>query len=183
MAAGLFLAGVGPDTDDSIRVPAVAYGISGLVPTSGVAPLARSARDCAAVLGVIGRSAEYLGALCGSLAGLRLGVVRAADSDLDDADPWVAGLVADAIAVLGDLGADLIEAPEPAEVDAIVGAACTPADDRPVLILPMGFGSRGQPRSLQITGHPFGEATVLRVGDAYQQITDWHREVPDPSRA
>ena len=185
VAAGLFLAGVGPDTDDSIRIPAAACGISGLVPTSGVAPLARSARDCAAVLEVIGRrdvAGEYLGALCGSLAGLRLGVDRAAAPDLDDADPLVAGLVGDAIAVLGDLGADLIEAADPAEVDAVIGAASTPERDRPVLILPMGFGSGGQPRSLQITGHSFGEATVLRVGDAYQQITDWHRQAPGPGR-
>jgi aspartyl-tRNA(Asn)/glutamyl-tRNA(Gln) amidotransferase subunit A len=27
---------------------------------------------------------------------------------------------------------------------------------------------------LQIIGRPFDEATVLRVADAYQRVTDWH---------
>lgn len=261
VAAGLFLAGVGPDTDASIRIPAACCGISGLVPTSGrvpvgggrdhVAPLARSARDCAAVLGVIadhhhqlagggdGAAGEYLGALCGSLAGVRLGVHRATayrhdadrndtdpddtdpddtglddagldDAGLDDTDPEVAGLVDDAVAVLGNLGADLVEVTLPscpgggprarrarrgavleematlfAGVDAVVGATTAMAPgfeeplDGPVLVLPMGFGSRGQPLSLQVVGRPFEETAVLRVGDAYQQITDWHRQIPD----
>lgn len=256
VAAGLFLAGVGPDTDASIRIPAACCGISGLVPTSGrvpvgggrdhVAPLARSARDCAAVLGVIadhhhqlagggdGAAGEYLGALCGSLAGVRLGVHRATayrhdadrndtdpddtglddagldDTGLDDTDPEVAGLVDDAVAVLGNLGADLVEVtlpscpgrrpagpPGPARggprgdghplrrrrrrrraTTAMAPGFEEPLDG-PVLVLPIGFGSRGQPLSLQVVGRPFEETAVLRVGDAYQQITDWHRQIPD----
>jgi aspartyl-tRNA(Asn)/glutamyl-tRNA(Gln) amidotransferase subunit A len=31
---------------------------------------------------------------------------------------------------------------------------------------------------LQIIGRPFDEATVLRVADAYQRITDWHTRRP-----
>jgi aspartyl-tRNA(Asn)/glutamyl-tRNA(Gln) amidotransferase subunit A len=31
---------------------------------------------------------------------------------------------------------------------------------------------------MQIVGKPFEEATVLRVGDAYQQVVDWHLRVP-----
>jgi aspartyl-tRNA(Asn)/glutamyl-tRNA(Gln) amidotransferase subunit A len=31
---------------------------------------------------------------------------------------------------------------------------------------------------MQIVGKPFDEATVLRVGDAYQQLTNWHVRVP-----
>jgi aspartyl-tRNA(Asn)/glutamyl-tRNA(Gln) amidotransferase subunit A len=42
----------------------------------------------------------------------------------------------------------------------------------------MGFTNDGLPLSLQIVGRPFDEATVLKVGDAYQQITDWHLRVP-----
>jgi aspartyl-tRNA(Asn)/glutamyl-tRNA(Gln) amidotransferase subunit A len=34
------------------------------------------------------------------------------------------------------------------------------------------------PLSLQIAGRPFDEATVLRVGHAYEQATDWHRQRP-----
>jgi aspartyl-tRNA(Asn)/glutamyl-tRNA(Gln) amidotransferase subunit A len=33
------------------------------------------------------------------------------------------------------------------------------------------------PLSLQLVGKPFDEATVLRVGDAFQQVTDWHRQL------
>jgi len=48
----------------------------------------------------------------------------------------------------------------------------------PTLAIPMGFANNGLPLSLQITGRPFDEATVLRVGDAYQRLTDWHLRVP-----
>ena len=50
----------------------------------------------------------------------------------------------------------------------------------PALVLPCGFSS-GPPRlpiGLQIYGRAFDEATVLRVGHAYEQATDWHRQKP-----
>lgn len=47
----------------------------------------------------------------------------------------------------------------------------------PALALPMGFLD-GLPMSLQVVGRPFDEANVLRVGDAYQQVTSWHLAVP-----
>ena len=31
---------------------------------------------------------------------------------------------------------------------------------------------------MQIIGKPFAEATVLKVADAFQRITDWHLAVP-----
>jgi Asp-tRNA(Asn)/Glu-tRNA(Gln) amidotransferase A subunit family amidase len=48
----------------------------------------------------------------------------------------------------------------------------------PALALPCGFGSNGLPISLQLVGRPFDEATVLRVGHAFQQRTDWHTKQP-----
>jgi len=48
----------------------------------------------------------------------------------------------------------------------------------PALAVPCGFSSGGLPLSLQIVGKPFDEATVLRVGDAYQRAVDWHLRVP-----
>ena len=51
----------------------------------------------------------------------------------------------------------------------------------PVLSLPMGFTGNGLPLSLQLAGRPFEEALVLRAGDAYQQLTDWHLRVPRPA--
>ena len=47
----------------------------------------------------------------------------------------------------------------------------------PALSLPCGFQA-GLPLGLQILGRPFDERTVLRVGHAYQRVTDWHRRYP-----
>ena len=48
----------------------------------------------------------------------------------------------------------------------------------PALVVPCGFGAHGLPISLQLAAKPFAEATVLRIGDAYQQATDWHLRAP-----
>src|SRR5262249_31425440 len=104
IAAGLFLGGLGTDTRRSIRGPAAYCAISGLkqtfarLPKSRCVPLgfsldhtrpmARSARDCAAILQVIAGYdpgdpncrdlpvPDYLAALDGSLAGLKIAVER-----------------------------------------------------------------------------------------------------------
>ena len=52
----------------------------------------------------------------------------------------------------------------------------------PTLAIPTGFSSSGLPLSLQISGRPFDEATVLRAGHAYQRATEWHRRRPPVSR-
>jgi aspartyl-tRNA(Asn)/glutamyl-tRNA(Gln) amidotransferase subunit A len=49
---------------------------------------------------------------------------------------------------------------------------------QPVLALPNGFGRGGLPLGMQIVGRPFGEATILRVGHAYERATDWHTRRP-----
>ena len=36
----------------------------------------------------------------------------------------------------------------------------------------------GLPLAFQLVGRPFDEATVLRLGHAYQQATDWHTRRP-----
>jgi aspartyl-tRNA(Asn)/glutamyl-tRNA(Gln) amidotransferase subunit A len=48
----------------------------------------------------------------------------------------------------------------------------------PALSVPCGFSSAGLPLALQIVGRPFDEPTVLRLGHAYQQATDWHTKCP-----
>jgi aspartyl-tRNA(Asn)/glutamyl-tRNA(Gln) amidotransferase subunit A len=48
----------------------------------------------------------------------------------------------------------------------------------PALSLPCGFNRAGLPIGMQIAGRPFDEATVLRVGHAYEQATDWHLRTP-----
>jgi len=48
----------------------------------------------------------------------------------------------------------------------------------PAISIPCGF-SGGLPVGLQIIGKPFAEETILRIADAYQQATDWHRMRPE----
>jgi aspartyl-tRNA(Asn)/glutamyl-tRNA(Gln) amidotransferase subunit A len=132
----LFLGGLGTDTGGSVRLPAAWSGISGLkqtfgrVPKSGctplgysfdnIGPMTRSARDCAAMLAVMAGHDEsdacsvdrpvddYVGALTGSVEGLRIGF----DSSLLDlplCDPDVAELTRAALAVFIEAGAFVTE--------------------------------------------------------------------------
>ncbi|MCW2802125.1 MAG: amidase [Propionibacteriaceae bacterium] len=48
----------------------------------------------------------------------------------------------------------------------------------PALVVPMGFNDIGLPLSLQVVGRPFDETTVLRAGDAFQRVSDFHLAVP-----
>jgi aspartyl-tRNA(Asn)/glutamyl-tRNA(Gln) amidotransferase subunit A len=48
----------------------------------------------------------------------------------------------------------------------------------PALSVPCGFTRAHLPIGLQFAGRPFDEPTVLRLGHAYQQATDWHRRQP-----
>jgi aspartyl-tRNA(Asn)/glutamyl-tRNA(Gln) amidotransferase subunit A len=48
----------------------------------------------------------------------------------------------------------------------------------PALTVPCGFSTVGLPIGVEIAGRPFDEATVFRVGDAYQGATDWHTRHP-----
>ncbi len=47
----------------------------------------------------------------------------------------------------------------------------------PGMSIPAGF-SHGLPVGLQIIGNYFDEARMLNVGHAYQQVTDWHMQMP-----
>jgi aspartyl-tRNA(Asn)/glutamyl-tRNA(Gln) amidotransferase subunit A len=48
----------------------------------------------------------------------------------------------------------------------------------PGLALPCGFSLAGLPIGLQLIGKPFDEATLLRVGYAYEQATAWRARRP-----
>jgi len=48
----------------------------------------------------------------------------------------------------------------------------------PTLSLPCGFTGDGLPIGMQVIGRSFDEATVLRLADAYQRVTDWHTRRP-----
>jgi aspartyl-tRNA(Asn)/glutamyl-tRNA(Gln) amidotransferase subunit A len=51
----------------------------------------------------------------------------------------------------------------------------------PALALPNGMGENGLPTSIAFMGAAFSEATLIQVGYAYQQKTDWHLKRPPVS--
>lgn len=151
VAAGLFLGGLGTDTGGSIRIPAAWCGISGMkqtfgrVPKSGcvplgfsydhIGPMARSARDCAAMLSVLAGYDEsdacsvdrpvddYVGALTGSVVGLRL-AVDVSTLDSPRCNPDIAAMTLNAIEVFRDAGAHVTEITLPL-ADEVVTATMT----------------------------------------------------------
>lgn len=143
-AAGLCFGSLGTDTGGSIRFPSAANGVTGLKPTWGrvsrygafelaatldhIGPMARSAVDCGAILGVIAGQdpkdttsvpltvPDYLAGLTGDLRGVTIGVDRRWTSEGTDADS--AKVLAEALRVAADLGAKIKEIafPNPAAV-------------------------------------------------------------------
>jgi len=48
----------------------------------------------------------------------------------------------------------------------------------PGMSIPAGFAD-GKPVGLQIIGNYFAESRLLNVAHKYQQVTDWHRQIPE----
>jgi aspartyl-tRNA(Asn)/glutamyl-tRNA(Gln) amidotransferase subunit A len=48
----------------------------------------------------------------------------------------------------------------------------------PTISVPCGFTKAGLPIGMQITGAPWKEANVLKLAQAYEQQTEWHKRHP-----
>jgi len=48
----------------------------------------------------------------------------------------------------------------------------------PTVTLPCGFTADGRPVAFQLVGPHESEATLLKIAHAYQQVTDWHLQMP-----
>src|SRR2546428_249319 len=200
LAAGLVHGALGSDTGGSIRGPAAFCSLVGLKPTYGrvsragvltlswsldhTGPMARTVEDCALLLQALAGHdpadpassrepvADYAEPLGRGIRGLRVGVPRA--YFLEGADAEVEKAFEQALAALRLLGAVW----DPSFGFPKSNMPPFNMTGLPALAVPCGFSSQGLPLSLQIAGRPFDEATVLRVGHAYEQATEWHRRRP-----
>jgi aspartyl-tRNA(Asn)/glutamyl-tRNA(Gln) amidotransferase subunit A len=135
VAADECIAALGSDTGGSIRQPAALCGVVGLKPTYGrtsryglvafassldqIGPFTKTVSDAAAILGVISGQdrydstsvpqpvPDYLGALDGSVRGLKLGLPK--EYMVGGLDPEVKAAVDRAVKKLSDLGAEIVE--------------------------------------------------------------------------
>jgi len=48
----------------------------------------------------------------------------------------------------------------------------------PAISIPCGFTDERLPVGFQMTGRTFDEATLLRVADAHERLTDWAQQSP-----
>ena len=281
VAARLVLGALGSDSSGSIRAPAAFCGVTGIKPTAGrvsrdgsvplsptldsIGPMARSALDCGLVLQVIAGPdpadsstsrtpvPDMVGSCDGSLQGLRVGVPRSWLDGSSDVDIEVCRAVEDAISLMAEAGATIVEIELPfleaasaatsvilrreafvyhedglrtrphlfgkyARRQFLVGAFFTAADyrqaqriratvtrawravlaDLDVAVTPtmpttaVSFDGYQVDSSLanvnragvfNLTGLPAmsvpnDEPTVVKIGDAYQRLTDWHLRRP-----
>ncbi|MEE2889635.1 MAG: amidase [Planctomycetota bacterium] len=72
-----------------------------------------------------------------------------------------------------------------AAVDAFVAPAgdfhslgITNLTGHPSLVAPCGFGDNRMPRAITFIGHPYDEARLIAIGDAWQRVTDYHQKRP-----
>jgi len=79
-----------------------------------------------------------------------------------------------------DLTVDHADGSDPEPVNAAYTRLTMPfnATGQPALSLPCGFDPQGLPIGLQLAGRPDGEATLCRIGHAYERAAGWHRRRP-----
>jgi aspartyl-tRNA(Asn)/glutamyl-tRNA(Gln) amidotransferase subunit A len=172
VAARLTFAALGSDTGGSIRMPAHFCGVTGLKTTYGrisragamplsqsldtVGPLARTAEDCALLLGLMAGAdphdptaaaepvPDYVAATRESITGLTIGVPSA--FYVDDLDPEVERILDETIAVLKREGANIVQVELPdqrqlaAAAQLVVAVEATAFHKRWLIERPQDYG-------------------------------------------
>ncbi|MGD9921763.1 MAG: amidase [Pseudorhodoplanes sp.] len=100
------------------------------------------------------------------------------DTTFGDADVAMTPAIPIAVPSIAETTTD-----DPAKVAQRLGALthCTRGINYlglPAIVVPAGFTDNGMPCAFQLIGRPFGEATLLKIADAFQGVTDWHRRIP-----
>ena len=109
---------------------------------------------------------------------IRALLTREVDEALARRDVLLAPATPLAAPVLGERETTLGDGPSDVRAALLRCARPFNFSGHPACAAPCGFTAGGLPIGLQIVGRPFDEATVLRVVDAYQRITDWHTRRP-----
>jgi len=109
---------------------------------------------------------------------IRALVTREVDDALARRDVLLAPTTPLVAPVLGERETTLGDGPSDVRAALLRCARPFNFSGHPACAAPCGFTAGGLPIGLQIVGRPFDEATVLRVVDAYQRMTDWHTRRP-----
>jgi aspartyl-tRNA(Asn)/glutamyl-tRNA(Gln) amidotransferase subunit A len=80
-------------------------------------------------------------------------------------------------------GASASPAPKPAGPRPPATVAAGNLAGFPAIAVPTGLGEGGLPTSMQLVGRAFSEDTLVAVADAYQRLTEWHRQRPPAPKA
>ena len=48
----------------------------------------------------------------------------------------------------------------------------------PCMVVPNGFNDKGSPTSISFLGKLYGEAAIISMAHAYQQVSEWENKVP-----
>ncbi|MGZ5240463.1 MAG: amidase [Caldimonas sp.] len=104
-----------------------------------------------------------------AFSGRAIEALDSVDAMLVPAQPFAAPTVA-RMATLGQV---------PTELAALIRYTVPFAmSGLPTLTVPAAFTAKGLPVAAQFAGKQLGEAAIVRIGRAFQRVTDWHRRHP-----
>ncbi len=100
------------------------------------------------------------------------------DRALGELDVLIAPTLPIAAVPVGAQEVDINGKPHPVRPSLVRYTRPFNVSGHPVASVPCGFTADGLPIGMQVIGRSFDEATVLRLADAYQGVTDWHTRRP-----